>query len=76
MPAKRKYRWEEWFGQPETVIVRGVDYYCSQAIMWQQVRTNAYLRGVRVKVTDLNDRLVINVIDNEVPYTDKVTIPG
>lgn len=63
MAAKRKYDWEGWFGQPTTVLVRGVDYHCSQAIMWQQVRNNARTRRVQVSITDNNDSITIDVQD-------------
>lgn len=61
MAAKRKYRWEEWFGKPRTVLVRGVDYHCAQAIMWQQVRNNAGMRGVKIHLRDEGDRIVIEM---------------
>ena len=73
MTWKRKYRWEEWFGQPRTVIVRGVDYHCSTAVMWQQVRNNAYARGIKCRVRDEGDQLVIEV-ESAGTHPDKVAV--
>lgn len=59
--ANRKYHWEEWFGRPRTVILRGRDYKCSQSAMWQQVKDKAHQLGIKVKVTDNNDSITIEV---------------
>lgn len=72
MTRKRLYRWEEWFGRPRTTIVRGVDYACSQGVMWQMVRNEAWRRRKRIRVTDHNDRLVIEVI-GDIPNTRVAT---
>lgn len=75
MAAKRKYNWEEWFGRPTTTIVRGVDYHCSQAMMWMMVRNAARQRGVRARVTDTHEGILIEVL-GEVPHTDQATVAG
>jgi hypothetical protein len=75
MSAKRKYPWEEWFGQPRTVLVRGIDYHCGQGIMWQQIRNSAVRYGVRVRLHDENDRIVIEVI-SAISHPDKAPIAG
>ncbi len=62
MAAKRKYKWEEWFSKPSAVLVRGVDYNVSQVSMWQQIHNRSKFYAVRVKVTDLNDRMLIEII--------------
>lgn len=59
---RRKYAWESWFGNPRTVIRRGVDYHCSQSTMAQTVRNNASARGIRVKVVDTGNELEIRVV--------------
>lgn len=76
MPAHRKYDWETWFGQRRTRLVRGQDYHCSQSMMWQMVRNNAYARGLvgRVKITDTHDGIEIEVAD-EVLHPDKAPVP-
>ncbi len=65
MAAKRLYPWERWLSQPVTKLVRGVDYTCSQSIMWQIIRNNAYRRGVRFKLTDTHDGMLIEVLPDE-----------
>lgn len=75
MAAERKYWWEKWFGQPKTMLVRGVDYHCAQAIMWQTVRNNARQKGVKARVTDIHDGILIEVI-SDIPHTDKVAVAG
>ena len=71
----RKYRWEEWFGRPLTVLVNGLDYHCSQSTMSQMVRNNASQRGLRVRVTDTGDTIIIEVV-GEVQHTDKAAVVG
>ena len=61
MAAHRKYPWEEWFGRPSTILVRGTDYHCSQSTMAQTVRNNASQRGLRVQVTDKGTEILIEV---------------
>lgn len=65
MGARRKYKWDIWFGQPRTVLTRGVDYQCSQATMAQTVRNNASQRGLRVSVTDTGDSIVIEIVGEQ-----------
>jgi hypothetical protein len=63
MAAKRKYRWEKWFGQRRTVLVRGVDYECSQSAMVGMIRSAASRRyGVRVSVVDRDNTIDIEVV--------------
>lgn len=62
MAAKRKYDWETWFSRKSTVLVKGVDYTCSQSAMVQSIRNNAYLRGAHVRPIDLDDRIEIVVL--------------
>ena len=61
MAAHRKYPWEEWFGRPSTVLVRGVHYRCSQSTMVQTIRNNASARGLSVQVTDKRNEIFIEV---------------
>lgn len=70
LAARRKYPWEKWFGQHRTVIYRGRDYHCSQSIMWQQVRNAARAYGVRARVQDKNDHIIIEIA-SEIIYTDR-----
>src|SRR5579859_256308 len=60
--AVRKYPWEEWFGKPRTVLVRGVHYHCSQSTMAQTIRNNASARGLRVRLHDAGTEIVVEVI--------------
>ncbi len=62
MAAKRKYRWEEWFAAPRTVLVRGVDYHCSQSALCGTIRNNASRRGLRVRLTDTGNTVIIEVM--------------
>ena len=73
MGAKRKYMWEDWFDKPHTLLVRGVDYHCSQSAMAGMVRNNASQRGVRVRIIDTGWSITIEVT-GEVPHTDKVAV--
>lgn len=61
MSPNRKYDWEGLLARDRTVLVRGVDYVCSQSTMAGMVRNNASKRRVRVKVTDTGDTLIIEV---------------
>lgn len=63
MAAKRKYQWEQWFGQRRTVLVRGVDYECSQSAMVGMIRNAASRRyNVRVGVVDMDNTIIIEVV--------------
>ncbi len=59
MSRRRLYPWEDWFAQPRVELVRGVDYHISTSTMLQTVQNNARLYGVRVRMVDLGDRLVV-----------------
>lgn len=59
--AKRKYPWEEWFGSERTELIRGVDYDISQAIMYQTIKNNASQRGLRVRLKETENGIVIEV---------------
>lgn len=63
MPARRKYNWEEWFGQDSFTLVRGVDYHCSQSAMVQNIRNKAVKLGVRVNLEDAGDRIRVWIYD-------------
>lgn len=73
MAAKRKYWWEEWFSKPRTVLIREIDYHCSQSAMTQMVRNNASQRGIRSRVIDTGNSVIIEVLD-EIHNTDKSAI--
>lgn len=78
MPARRKYPWEVWFSKTRTTIVRGIDYFISQSMMWQTVRNNASRMGVKVKVKDIGDSIVIEVLNGteyEISDQDVPTVP-
>ena len=87
MAAKRLYQWEEWFGRRRTVLVRGVNYDCSQSTMAQMVRNNATRLGVRVRVLDTRDAVVVEVVGRlyapregvvggAISHTDPTTVSG
>ncbi len=75
----RKYRWDDWLGRPQTVLVRGVHYRCSQSSMCQSIRNNASQRGLRVRLTDNGTDILVEVLGTRrareevagaVPHTD------
>ena len=81
MAAKRLYKWEEWFGRRRIVLVRGVNYDCSQSTMVQMIRNNATRLGIRVRVLDTRDAIVVEVVSrkgwhSEIPHTDQATGSG
>ena len=58
---QRLYNWEYWFSRSRTVLLRGVDYRCSQSTMVQIVRNNASRMGILVSIKDTETELVIEV---------------
>lgn len=74
MAARRKYPWELWFSRPRVVIVRGIDYDCSQATMVQSIRNAASIRGVGVGVQDKGTAISIEV-RNALPHPDPPPVP-
>ncbi len=75
MGAPRKYKWEVWFDQPRTVLVRGVDYRCSQSSMVAGIRNAASTRGVRVRLTDTGDSITIGVV-SAIQHTNTAAVAG
>ena len=73
--AKRKYRWEEWFTRGRCVLVRGIDYKCSQSCMCATVRNNASRMGLRLRVIDNGDSLDVEVV-GEVRGTVTTPVAG
>jgi len=59
---RRKYPWEEWLKRPRIVLVRGIHYECSQSTMSQSVRNNASARGLRIRIQDTGDTIIIDII--------------
>lgn len=57
----KKYNWELWFVRDRTILLRGVDYTCSQSSMCQSIRNAATKHGVRVGLTDTGDAIMIEV---------------
>lgn len=49
---RKTYPWEEWFSTPSTVIVKGLDYKCSQSTMCQMIRNAASQRRISVTPED------------------------
>ncbi len=74
MHGNRKYPWEVWFDRPHTVLVRGVDYHCSQSTMCQAIRNEAR-RKWRVRLTDNGDSIVMEVL-GAIQHTDKTPVAG
>ncbi len=64
MAARRKYDWDRLFEQHQSLLERGEDYHCSQSNIIQQIRNEASKRGLRIRLTDLDDRVVIKVISS------------
>lgn len=75
---QRKYPWEEWFSNEITVIVRGVDYFCSQSNMVQSIRNKASSLGLKLRITDTGTEIVMVIVgrrgNNEVPHTNKAPV--
>lgn len=44
-----KYPWDQWFRGDHTILVWGVDYYCSQSSMVQTIRNKASSLGLRLE---------------------------
>jgi len=74
MAAHRKYAWEKWFAQSVVTVVRGRDYTCSQSTMVATIRNNASRLGHKVRLVDTGSSVIIKVITNEIPYTDKIAV--
>lgn len=70
---RRKYAWEDWFSRPCTVLLRGIHYDCSQSTMVQSIRNNASMRKVRVRITDRNNHIIVEVL-NDVLHSNKATV--
>lgn len=73
MHGNRRYRWEDWFDQPITTLIKGVHYHCSQSAMAGAVRNAASQRRVKVKIIDTGTSIVIEVI-GAIPHPDKTAI--
>lgn len=71
--ATRKYNWEGLFDRLRTILVRGVDYHCSQSTMAQTIRNNASQRGVRVRLTDTGTTIEVEVV-GAFSHPDKVGV--
>ena len=80
MAAHRKYNWEEWLLGKESIVVLlgGLDYSCSQSTMVQMIRNEASERGVRVRIIDRRDSILIQRLKlrNEILHTDQTTVVG
>ncbi len=74
--AVRKYHWEEWFGRPRTILEQGVHYDCSQSTMAQIIRNNASQRGLRVRVVDIGDAIVVDVTGTTGGQSIEILHPG
>lgn len=76
----QKYDWEEWFSKKFTILMRGVDYHCSQSTMMQQIRNKASALGLRLKLTDTGTEIIIVVVgergEDEVSRTNQASLPS
>ena len=59
---RKKYPWDKWFGQQQTVIQRGKDYKCMTHCMAIQVRAMASKWGVKVAIAIGNDGKSVTII--------------
>lgn len=75
MAAQRKYDWEGLFRRYQTTLVRGRDYDCSQSTMVGMIRNHASRRGMRVRVVDEGDSIIVEV-KSEIPRPDKAPVAG
>lgn len=78
MAAHRKYDWEELFKQEQSLLERGEDYHCSQSNIIQQIRNEASKRRLRVKIVDMDNKVVIRVLrsKDEVHSTNTTAVVG
>lgn len=70
MAARRKYDWDRLFEQDQVLLERGEDYNCSQSNIIQQIRNEASKRGLRIRLNDLDDRVIIKVLNR--PHEVKI----
>ena len=60
--ACRRYPWEEWFASGIRVLKAGEDYTCAQSTMVQNIRNNASVRGLLVRIKDHHTEIVVEVV--------------
>jgi hypothetical protein len=77
MPAA-KYNWKDWLSRPRTVLVRGVDYHCSQSTMVQLLRNAASKRRVSVRLCEDEtcQAIQVEVLSVEGPRSNKAAVAG
>lgn len=63
MSRRGKYDWRAWFRQDRVVLHRGIDYHISQSMMYQSIKNSAPRFGVRVKLLDCGNYIVIEVTE-------------
>lgn len=73
MRTKIRYNWDEWFGNKIALLRRGIEYNCSQSAMASMVRNNASMRRIKVRLTDMDTSILVEVLD-EVSHTNPATI--
>ncbi len=56
------YSWDKWFSHNRFTLLKGRHYRCSNSGMVQQLRNQAVQRGVKVTITDLDSRLVVEIL--------------
>jgi hypothetical protein len=71
MPAKKLYKWPEWFAQQSFTLLVGRDYVCSQSSIIAQVRVEATRRKLYVRITDSGVGITVEVFK-----TRQRAIPG
>ena len=70
------YPWDKWFAHNEITIYRNKDYKVSQSSMQQMIRNNAYLRGLRVSIKDIDNGLIIRVVGKTDRYKHETKEAG
>lgn len=55
------YPWEKWFARGTFTLVAGKDFFCTLPGMTVNVRAAAAGRGLRVRIDQKPDRLVVTV---------------
>lgn len=73
MPARTKYRWDEWFRRGRMALLLGTHYECSQSSIVAMVRNAASKRGLSVCVQDRGDHVIVEVT-GESPHPDKTPV--
>lgn len=62
-----RYPWKKWLKMKRFVVQKGVDYFCDNAVMAQQIRNKLYRAGLRAEILSGVDSesLTIRILPNK-----------